>query len=185
MSEDTSLTDAVKHAAGISLTEAVQSAAGRRAWVVDVALETLEDAARGGRRRHACRRLLAGCAQLAAIAILSVHILLARIDRYRLGSRAAAPRPQKRVALVIGNSAYRYTPRLENPRNDATDIGAALRKLGFQVIEAFDLDKAAFEHGHSRLRRGPAGRRGRRCSSTPGMDCWYRARTISCPSMRS
>ena len=52
---------------------------------------------------------------------------------------------QKRVALVIGNSAYRHTPKLENPKNDATDIGAALTKLGFQVIEGLDLDKAAFE----------------------------------------
>ena len=53
--------------------------------------------------------------------------------------------PQKRVALVIGNSAYRHTPRLENPRNDATDVGAALTRLGFHVIEGFDLDKAAFD----------------------------------------
>jgi uncharacterized caspase-like protein len=55
---------------------------------------------------------------------------------------AAAPR---RVALVIGNSAYRYTRGLPNPRNDASDMGAALKKLGFLVIEAFDLDKAAFD----------------------------------------
>ena len=76
MSEDTSLTDAVKHAVGVSLTEAVQSSAGRRAWVVDVALEALEDAARGGRRRY-LRRLRAGCFQLAAIAILSLAVLFA------------------------------------------------------------------------------------------------------------
>jgi uncharacterized caspase-like protein len=55
---------------------------------------------------------------------------------------AAAPR---RVALVIGNAAYRYTRGLPNPRNDASDMGAALKKLGFLVIEAFDLDKAAFD----------------------------------------
>ncbi len=42
---------------------------------------------------------------------------------------------QKRVALVIGNSAYQSTPALTNPRNDATDMAAALKKLGFQVIE--------------------------------------------------
>ena len=143
MSEDTSLTDAVKLAAGISLTEAVQNAAGRRAWFVDAALEALDEAGRGGGRDRV-QRLLAGCAQLAAIAILSVAILLGGATD--TGSdRAPRAAPQKRVALVIGNSAYRYTPKLANPRNDAADIGAALRKLGFQVIEAFDLDKAAFE----------------------------------------
>ena len=52
---------------------------------------------------------------------------------------------QKRVALVIGNSAYQHTPKLTNPKNDATDMVAALKKHGFQVLEGFDLDKAAFE----------------------------------------
>jgi uncharacterized caspase-like protein len=52
---------------------------------------------------------------------------------------------QKRVALVIGNSAYQNTSALPNPRSDATDMGALLKKLGFQVIEGFDLDKAFFD----------------------------------------
>ena len=37
---------------------------------------------------------------------------------------------EKRVALVVGNSAYQHAGRLANPRNDATDVGAALKKLG-------------------------------------------------------
>ena len=57
--------------------------------------------------------------------------------------RAAAQ--AKRVALVVGNSAYRYTPGLANPKNDAADMSAVLRKLGWHVIEGFDLDKAAFD----------------------------------------
>src|SRR5262245_36068685 len=52
---------------------------------------------------------------------------------------------QKRVALVIGNSAYQHTPKLTNPKNDATDIAAALKAHSFEVIEGFDLDKAAFD----------------------------------------
>jgi hypothetical protein len=52
---------------------------------------------------------------------------------------------EKRVALVIGNSAYQHTPKLANPKNDATDMAAALKKLGFQVLDGFDLDKAAFD----------------------------------------
>jgi formylglycine-generating enzyme required for sulfatase activity len=52
---------------------------------------------------------------------------------------------ERRVALVIGNSAYRYTPELANPRNDAADIAAALGKHGFEVIQGIDLDKVAFD----------------------------------------
>jgi len=51
----------------------------------------------------------------------------------------------QRVALVIGNSAYQHTAQLGNPKNDATDIAAVLKQLGFQVIDGFDLDKVAFE----------------------------------------
>jgi hypothetical protein len=51
----------------------------------------------------------------------------------------------RRVALVIGNAAYQYSPRLENPRNDAADMSAVLRNLGFFVIEGFDLVKTAFD----------------------------------------
>ncbi|WP_198024775.1 caspase family protein [Bradyrhizobium sp. Cp5.3] len=39
----------------------------------------------------------------------------------------------KRVALVIGNGAYRNVPTLLNPPNDAGDIAAALKRLGFSV----------------------------------------------------
>jgi uncharacterized caspase-like protein len=52
---------------------------------------------------------------------------------------------EKRAALVIGNSAYLHTPKLINPRNDAADMGSALKKFGFEVIEGWDLDKAAFD----------------------------------------
>jgi uncharacterized caspase-like protein len=58
---------------------------------------------------------------------------------------APSAHAQKRVALVIGNSAYQGTPALTNPRNDATAMVTALKKRGFQLIEGFDLDKAAFD----------------------------------------
>ena len=51
----------------------------------------------------------------------------------------------KRIALVVGNSEYKHTGRLENPKNDAADMAAALKKLGFAVIEGRDLDKAAMD----------------------------------------
>ena len=51
----------------------------------------------------------------------------------------------KRVALVIGNGAYREAPRLSNPRNDAQDVAAALVRSGFETIVGLDLDKAGME----------------------------------------
>src|SRR5712671_242151 len=51
----------------------------------------------------------------------------------------------KRVALVIGNSAYRNAPPLPNPRNDAEDVAAALKRTGFETIVGLDLDKAKME----------------------------------------
>src|SRR5262249_11037787 len=39
----------------------------------------------------------------------------------------------KRVALVIGNAAYKESP-LSNPVNDARDMSQLLRELGFEVI---------------------------------------------------
>ena len=52
---------------------------------------------------------------------------------------------QKRVALVIGNSAYVHTPALGNPKNDAADVAAALASFGFEIVEGYDLDKASFD----------------------------------------
>ena len=47
----------------------------------------------------------------------------------------------RRIALVIGNTDYKHTDPLTNPRNDAVELAAALRRIGFQeVIEGVDLD---------------------------------------------
>jgi tetratricopeptide (TPR) repeat protein len=50
----------------------------------------------------------------------------------------------RRVALVIGNAAYAGPARLANPGNDADDVAAALRGLGFDVIQGRDLTLAGF-----------------------------------------
>ena len=57
----------------------------------------------------------------------------------------SAVHAQKRVALVIGNSSYQHAGELANPKNDATDMAASLRSAGFQVIEGYDLNKAALD----------------------------------------
>lgn len=57
----------------------------------------------------------------------------------------------ERVALVIGNSAYKHTPRLENPANDARDVARSLETLGFEVIQLHDLDKASMDRAIRRF----------------------------------
>jgi Caspase domain/Sel1 repeat len=62
-----------------------------------------------------------------------------------MGSVAHA---EKRVALVIGNSAYRAVPALPNPAADARLMSDTLLSLGFFVVGGgaqIDLDKAGFD----------------------------------------
>ncbi len=47
----------------------------------------------------------------------------------------------KRIALVIGNGAYTNAPPLKNPPNDARDMAATLKVLGFSVSSAIDADQ--------------------------------------------
>jgi len=49
-----------------------------------------------------------------------------------------APALAKRVALVIGNGAYEHTVPLPNPANDAEQMAAKLRALGFDVVAGQD-----------------------------------------------
>lgn len=67
---------------------------------------------------------------------------------------------EPRTALVIGNSAYRSSP-LKNPANDARDIAAALKSLGFGVTVITDatlqqMENAVREFG-AKLRNGSVG----------------------------
>jgi hypothetical protein len=67
---------------------------------------------------------------------------------------AAAPAfAEQRVALVIGNGAYRNAVALPNPRNDAQDVAVALRRLGFNVIAGVDLDRAGMDEHLIRFAR--------------------------------
>lgn len=50
----------------------------------------------------------------------------------------------KRVALVIGNSAYQNVPRLVNPSNDAKAIAATFQAAKFDVVVS-GIDMSAFE----------------------------------------
>ncbi len=73
---------------------------------------------------------------------------------------SADPQQERRVALVIGNGAYPTAP-LKNPVNDASDMAAALKRLGFEVTLLRDatmqqMEGAVREFGLA-LRRGGLG----------------------------
>lgn len=53
----------------------------------------------------------------------------------------ASPALAGRVALVLGNSAYRGAPALANAATDAGDVAAALQALGFRVYLGQDLTR--------------------------------------------
>ena len=57
-------------------------------------------------------------------------ILLATLLLFACGPAFAG----KRVALVLGNSAYQNVPRLTNPANDAALMADTFKKAGFDVV---------------------------------------------------
>ena len=53
---------------------------------------------------------------------------------------------ERRVALVVGNSQYKNSNLvLFNPKNDAEDVAASLRSLGFEVILSIDASRRDFD----------------------------------------
>jgi Caspase domain/Sel1 repeat len=81
----------------------------------------------------------------ARIGIVSRLMVAAFLLCVGMGSAAHA---EKRVALVIGNSAYRAVPALPNPAADAKLMSDTLLSLGFFVVGGgaqTDLDKAGFD----------------------------------------
>lgn len=141
-SEETSLTFAVQLSANASMSDAVRRAAGRRSRRGDGPQEVADDAL----GREPAANPVAAYTRRAAVALLVLGTLhAAATPTSKEADRTPAAALPRRVALVVGNSAYRHASRLPNPRNDAVDMGAVLRRLGFELIEGFDLDKPSFD----------------------------------------
>lgn len=51
---------------------------------------------------------------------------------------------EKRVALVVGNNDYRNVPKLQKAVNDARTMGDTLKRLGFTVMVAENLNRQGF-----------------------------------------
>ncbi|MBR1173310.1 caspase family protein [Bradyrhizobium sp. KB893862 SZCCT0404] len=63
----------------------------------------------------------------------AIRVFLFLLTVFCLGCGGA--RAEKRVALVIGNSAYKSAPRLSNPVSDASLVGGMLKKAGFDSVD--------------------------------------------------
>ncbi len=55
-----------------------------------------------------------------------------------------SPAMAQRLALVVGNSTYGAAPLLKNASKDATDVAAALERVGFKVTLLTDVRNADF-----------------------------------------
>ena len=62
-----------------------------------------------------------------------------------------------RVALVVGNSTYAHIGRLPNTENDAVDMAAVLRRLGFEVTTELDADRVELTEALRAFARRSAG----------------------------
>jgi hypothetical protein len=87
-----------------------------------------------------------GLSELKVSAVKKAAIFVLASMTCFVGPAAAAPKgnspSEARIALVIGNGSYSNVP-LKNPANDARDVAAALKKLGFSVSLVVDGDMAA------------------------------------------
>jgi hypothetical protein len=62
-------------------------------------------------------------------------------NRQLVRTEATRSTNARRVALIIGNGAYTDAPGLKNPPNDARDMAAMLRTLGFDVTSGVNLNQ--------------------------------------------
>lgn len=72
-------------------------------------------------------------------------------------TNSLAAHAEKRVALVIGNSAYKNVAELDNPKHDAAAMSEKLTSLGFEVVTGIDLDLAGMQNTVRQFVRGLSG----------------------------
>ncbi len=88
-----------------------------------------------------------------------VATALAAAGLLTFSATAQAPN-DVRIALIIGNSAYPGQMALANPANDAKDMAATLRNMGFGVIEVIDSDRTKMIESIERTSKALAGKQG-------------------------
>jgi hypothetical protein len=71
-----------------------------------------------------------------------IRCLAACLLAWALSAPALA---ETRLALIIGNSAYRHSGELDNPRHDAQLIASVLRRAGFETTVRLDAERKAMK----------------------------------------
>jgi uncharacterized caspase-like protein len=91
---------------------------------------------------------------------MTIKVFLALFMLVLVNPSLSPAATERRIALVIGNSAYSSGP-LKNPVNDATDMAATLKKLGFKVVlkknANLETMEGAIEEFGNRLKKGGVG----------------------------
>ena len=70
-----------------------------------------------------------------------MRFLIAAISVAGLLVSAGVAKADKRVAFVLGNSAYKNVAQLPNPAIDAKSMARVLRNVGFEVVEGANLTR--------------------------------------------
>jgi uncharacterized caspase-like protein len=72
---------------------------------------------------------------------MAMRFLIAAISVAGLLVSASVAKADKRVAFVLGNSAYKNVAQLPNPAIDAKSMAKVLRNVGFEVVEGANLTR--------------------------------------------
>lgn len=121
---------------------------------------------KNGRRMQAMARGVAAALVLGSLLIGLPSPSLAQDPRGVSIQKPTTPQApaEKRVALVIGNGAYKSATALANPPNDANAVAEVLKTTGFELIGGkamVDLDRTATEQAirtfGRKLREGAVG----------------------------
>lgn len=89
----------------------------------------------------------------------AVALVLSSMALLAIPATAQAPL-DVRVAIIIGNSAYPGSMALQNPANDAKDMAATLRNMGFGVIEVIDANRTQMMDAIERAGKNLNGKQG-------------------------
>ena len=106
-------------------------------------------------RKPRAASVYGGCRKMSAMQ--AARSLVAAVLALVVVGMPTVVQADDRVALVVGNSTYAHIGRLPNPDNDAVDISAALRRLGFEVTTELDADRVELTEALRQFTRQSAG----------------------------
>ena len=69
----------------------------------------------------------------------------------------SSARAEKKIALIVGNAQYANVGQLRNPGNDAPDLAATLKSIGFEVILKTNAAKNDFDRALAEFSRKSVG----------------------------